>query len=140
MGAAMTAVIPPAATRSADSGTEVGADSPNAQICPPDTSAIANRNESAEGYSRVVAVLNGKWRVIECRDAIQWILQSRDTTKAASSGAWRGRSYCRTKEALLRICRVHAGTIDPSAAAILAALPDRIDAPLSSPIERGAAA
>jgi hypothetical protein len=37
-----------------------------------------NRHESSDGYSRVGAVLNGKWRVIECRDRIQWILQSRD--------------------------------------------------------------
>jgi hypothetical protein len=39
---------------------------------------------------------------------------------------WRGRSYCQTKEALIRCAREHAGEIEPSACAILAALPERI--------------
>ena len=88
-----------------------------------DASEVVNRNESSDGYSRVVAILNGKWRVIECRDRVQWILQSRDSPKP-EAGLWRGRSYCRTKEALLRVCAAHAGKI---AAAALAALPDWIE-------------
>jgi hypothetical protein len=77
------------------------------------------RNESAEGYGPVVAVLNGKWRVIECRDRVQWIVQSRDGT----DGLWRGQSYCRSKIALLRIC----GGIEGEARATLEALPDWLD-------------
>jgi hypothetical protein len=88
-----------------------------------DASEVVNRNESSDGHSRVVAILNGKWRVIECRDRVQWILQSRDSPKP-EAGLWRGRSYCRTKEALLRVCATHAGKI---AAAMLAALPDWIE-------------
>jgi hypothetical protein len=98
---------------------------------PLDAPEVTSRNESAQGYSRLVAVLNGKWRVIECRDGIRWILQARDTLNALSTTVWRGRSYCRTKEALLRICAAQACTIDPTAAAILAALPDWIEAPNS---------
>jgi hypothetical protein len=110
-------------TQSSDSSVGLVTDSPDAQIRPLGSAEDANRTESADGCSRVVAVLNGKWRVIECRDRIQWILQSRDSLKA-TVGVWRGRSYCRTKEALLRVCAAHAGMIDPTAAAILAALPD----------------
>jgi hypothetical protein len=47
----------------------------------------------------------------------------------AAKGIWRGRSYCRTKEALLRACAKHAGEINPTAAAILVALPDWIEPP-----------
>jgi hypothetical protein len=131
-GAGMTSHGPALAARqtiqSGDCSVGGATDNSDARICPLDSNEDANRKESADGYSRVVAVLNGKWRVIECRDRIQWILQSRDSLKA-TVGVWRGRSYCRTKEALLRVCAAHAGEIDPGAAAVLAALPDWIETP-----------
>ncbi len=58
--------------------------------------------ESADDYDRVVAVLNSHLRVIECRDRVQWVVQARNQAEAVSSSDWRGRSYCRTKEVLLR--------------------------------------
>jgi hypothetical protein len=88
---------------------------------------MPSRHESSDGYSRVVAVLNGKWRVIECRDRIQWILQSRDSLRPEEVGLWRGRSYCRTKETILRVRAAHAGKIAPTTAAVLVALPDCIE-------------
>jgi hypothetical protein len=61
-----------------------------------------------------VAVLDGgSGRVIVCPAGIQWIVQH------LYGGQWRSRSFCRTKEALLRCCGR-----DPHPA--LAALPDRI--------------
>jgi hypothetical protein len=50
----------------------------------------------------------------------------------AGDGRWAGQSFCRTSEALRRVCRKHVGTIDP-VAATLAALPEWIE-------ERAAAA
>jgi hypothetical protein len=94
---------------------------------PLDALKRANRNESEQDYTNIVAVLNGNWRVIECRAALQWILQSRDTRPGLENGVWRGRSYCRTKRALLRVCAVHAGDINPAASDVLAALPDWIE-------------
>jgi hypothetical protein len=35
---------------------------------------MADLNESYDDYPRVVAKLNDRWRVIECRDRVQWIL------------------------------------------------------------------
>ena len=61
----------------------------------------------------VVAILDGGRRVITDTGGVQWILQKRLTT-----GLWSNRSYCRTKEALIRCC----GGSTPE----LAALPDRI--------------
>jgi hypothetical protein len=133
------ALAAPSGSQSKDSSFGVGIDSPQAQIRPLDAPKVVNRNESAQGYNYVVAILNGKWRIIECRDGIQWILQSRDSLKATLSNCiWRGRSHCRTKEALLRVCAACAGQIDPTAAAVLAGLPDRIEAP-NLPATRGAA-
>jgi hypothetical protein len=102
-------------------------DSPDSERRPLDAPKTVNGKESSNSYGNVVTVLNGKWRVIRCRDGIQWILQSRDSLMAAV-GIFRGRSYCRTKEALLRVCAAHAGEIAPTAAAVLAALPDWIEA------------
>jgi hypothetical protein len=81
-------------------------------------------SESSETYGRVVARLNPRWRVIECSAGIQWILQCRTSAETYPTSNWKGRSFCMTRQALLRCSREHAGAIDPSAASILAALPD----------------
>ena len=57
--------------------------------------------ETAEGYPAVVAVLDAKMRVIECAAGIQWIVQRR------RGDQWHGESFCRTREALLRITGSH---------------------------------
>jgi hypothetical protein len=85
--------------------------------------------EPDDAYPRRVAVLNDRWRVVECRHGIQWILQARHRSEMPPASRWRGRAYCRTKEALIRCGRLHAGRIDPGALAVLEALPDRIDRP-----------
>jgi hypothetical protein len=43
---------------------------------------LANRQllslrETADRYSGFIAQLNPDWRVVECRDRVQWILQRR---------------------------------------------------------------
>lgn len=83
--------------------------------------------EAGDDYDRVVAVLNDNWRVIECRDRIQWILQCRGSPNRSRQDDWRGRSYCRTSEALLRCVRRHAGRVNASAMDRLARLSDRVD-------------
>ena len=83
-----------------------------------------SRKESAGDYGAIVCQLNDQWRVIECRNGIQWILQRR--ANKAGGDAWYGRSYCCTKKALIRVCRAHSGEINPNAMAVLDALPERI--------------
>ena len=85
------------------------------------------RAESSNDYPFVVAILNNRWRVIACSHGLQWILQYRNRAETVARDVWRGRSYCRTKKALIRVCDAHAGLIDPHGRAILAALPERID-------------
>jgi hypothetical protein len=118
----------PESIQSSDSSPGVAIDSLNVETRPLDAPEAVNRNESTDSYGDVMAVLNHKWRVIRCRDGLQWILQSRDSLTAAK-GIWRGRSYCRTRDALIRCTREYAGAIDKAAAAVLAALPDWIEPP-----------
>jgi len=84
-----------------------------------------SRLETSDGYVGFVAQLNPDWRVVECRDRLQWILQRRGSPKKPRPDDWRGRSYCRTREALIRCTREYAGAIDLAAAEILAGLPDQ---------------
>ena len=82
--------------------------------------------ESDDSYPHIVAVLNRGWRVIVCRDGIQWILQRRNRAETVARHVWRGRSYCRTKEALIRCCDEHAGQMSPAARMRLSVLPKPI--------------
>jgi hypothetical protein len=85
--------------------------------------------ETADGYAGFVVQLNPDWRVVACRDRVQWILQRRGSPEKPRRDDWRSRSYCRTREALIRCAREHAGHIIPAALATLSSLPERIDAP-----------
>jgi hypothetical protein len=69
--------------------------------------------ETSDAYPHVVVDFGDGWRVIECAAGLQWILQRR----RGGERPWNGRSFCRTKEALLRC----AGHCHPA----LDALPDR---------------
>ena len=81
--------------------------------------------ESGDGYDRVVVRLNAKWRIVECRAHIQWILQRRKN--ASDGGGWSSRSFCRTSEAMRRLARQHAKPIDPEALVVLDRLPPWIE-------------
>jgi hypothetical protein len=78
--------------------------------------------ETADDYPGIVARLCDTRRVIQCRDAVQWILQGRDGWSGGTA-RWTGLSYCRTREAILRLCRTSSARIDPIAWAALTALP-----------------
>ena len=86
---------------------------------------VKPHQETADSYAAVVAQLNDQWRVIECRDGIQWILQRRDGQRAGQP-RWMGVRYFRTREALITASRALCGCCDPAARGVLAALPDVI--------------
>lgn len=77
-------------------------------------------SEQAEDYPHVVATLNSEWRVICCRDGIQWILQRK------TGGRWRSLAYCRTRDGLLRCIREAGISSDATEASELSQLPERI--------------
>lgn len=80
--------------------------------------------EASDNYSRTVAVLTDRWRVIECTAGIQWIVQYRAGSGRYATARWVGRSFCRTREALVGCCIGLCGTAEG-----LEGLPERIGAP-----------
>lgn len=75
--------------------------------------------ESDDAYHDVVARPSDRWRVITCNGGIQWIVQTR------RGAEWRHVHYCRTREALLRLCDASCGDLDPSVRAVLRSLPEQ---------------
>ena len=82
-----------------------------------------NRSKApAHPSNRLVAQLNVNWRVVD--DPLQWILQRRKGNPRMKNLGWRDRSFCRTRDALLRCVREYCGEVDPSALAMVKALSD----------------
>jgi hypothetical protein len=77
-----------------------------------------NRCAECQDTYPALVYLTDKVRVIECRDRLQWIVQCR---RSVCPKSWRGVSFFRTRESLLRC----AGRADPAAMARLRALPER---------------
>lgn len=88
----------------------------------PAASDQSSPNERDDAYFKTVVLLAEGWRVIECKDGLQWVLQRR---KAAGGhrAHWRGVSYCTSREALIRLS---ARVASPDALCTLRALPPSI--------------
>ena len=56
-------------------------------------------SEQQQDYPYVVVNIRTHFRLIECRDNIQWILQRRDKSKER----WRGISYFMFKKSMVRV-------------------------------------
>ena len=78
--------------------------------------------ETSDFYDCVVTNLEPRWRIIICKNKIQWILQKR-TAEPLHKGIWRGRSYVTTKECLIELCATRGLLSDPFARAKLHELP-----------------
>ena len=76
----------------------------------------------AHPSNRLVAQLNINWRVVD--DALQWVLQRRKGNPRKKNSGWQDRSFCTTREGLLRCVRDYCGEVDDKAFARLLALPE----------------
>ena len=85
---------------------------------PPDT----QRTSPAGSLNAFPTVLNSGWRVVD--DPLQWILQRLDSKPDKKHSGWTNRSFCRTREGLLRCMREYCGVVDAEALAQLESLPD----------------
>jgi hypothetical protein len=76
----------------------------------------------------LVAQINASWRVVRLHDDVDW---KRPTwlIQQFVDGAWHWRGAYRSAETLRWMLGHHVGPIAPDAAAILAALPARVDLP-----------
>lgn len=96
----------------------------NMGMSPPGTGTSTSGRESDDNYHQILAVLNDRWRVINCRDDLQYVLEKKAGYRNGEP-RWDGRSYCRTRAGLISCVRALSGRIEPSAEAILLSLPDR---------------
>ena len=83
---------------------------------------IPSHRERDDNYQGVIVQLDPRWRIIECRDATQWIIQKR-SAEPSHSGEWRGNSYVTDRDALIELSVKRGLLSDPSKLAILEALP-----------------
>lgn len=81
------------------------------------------RKETSDFYGSVIAILASRWRVIACRNGIQWILQKR-TAEPLHKGIWRGQSYHTSRIGLIEACARLELLSDDEALAALEALPE----------------
>lgn len=88
--------------------------------------SVKTSHESSDDYRGLVVQLNPLWRVVECRDGIQWIVQRSDGMRDGRR-RWTGRSYFRSRDALIRACRALVGSYEATAIDTLESLPNWIE-------------
>lgn len=81
-----------------------------------------SHRERDDEYTGTVIQFNARWRLIICKDNIQWIVQKR-TSKDLNKGMWLGKSYLTTREAVIAVCSSQGWLEDPARRAVLDALP-----------------
>ena len=82
--------------------------------------ALRSHKECDGNYKNLIVQLAPRWRIIICKDGIQWILQRK---QASHSGPWIGMSYNTNRDGLLRACR-RVGALNNDILEALEALPD----------------
>ncbi|MAN78383.1 MAG: hypothetical protein CML24_14650 [Rhizobiales bacterium] len=87
-------------------------------LAPP---AASHREEDGD-YRGLVVMLNADWRLVTCRDGVQWILQKYRGIKNGMA-RYEGRSFCRSRAGLVRCIGEKCGEVLPAALAIIRALP-----------------
>ena len=82
----------------------------------------ATHMEREDSYSKVIIQLAPRWRIIECRNAEQWIIQKR-SAEPLHQGVWRSVSYVVSRDKLIKLS-VSLGLLsEPSKRAVLERLP-----------------
>ena len=83
---------------------------------------ITSHRERDDNYQGVIVQLAPRWRIIECRDATQWIIQKR-SAEPLNPGYWLGASYVTDRNKLIELSTVLGLLSEPSLRAVLEALP-----------------
>ena len=61
----------------------------------------ASHREADDGYTATVIQFDARWRIILCKNSIQWIIQKREMYPG---GKWKGQRYVTSKIGLLVAC------------------------------------
>ena len=91
---------------------------------PPKTAHLSTRHishrERDDAYTGKIAQFSPRWRLVLCKDQIQWIIQKKESSHR---GFWRGKQYLTCKDSVLE-ASVRLGLLsDPTLKAVLHALP-----------------
>lgn len=79
--------------------------------------------EEADNYDRVLVRIGTDWRIIECKDGLQYILQ-RAAGERRGGARWRCVAYHRTRNTLPEACHRRGAFLDPVRMAEIARLPE----------------
>jgi hypothetical protein len=93
-------------------------DSLETPFASPNTPYAPSHRESDDTY-RALAKLSAKWRVINCKDDLQWIVQR------GGGQHWRGVSFHLDRDVLIERALKFEPATSPEALAVLRALPAR---------------
>ena len=85
---------------------------------------IPTHRESDDAYRDVAATIADTFRVIVCKNGLQYIPQRRHAD-GPRGAAWRSLCYCAFKTSLMRALEGLQGRCGPVSTAALAALPER---------------
>ena len=94
-------------------------------ICAFTSTQSYSRRERDDSYRSVIVWLAPRWRVIICKDAIQFILQKRSVAPP-NTGTWAGKTYSTNRDGLMAPCLERGLLSEPSARQMLEALPSDI--------------
>ena len=90
-----------------------------------DISESHSHRERDDNYSKVIIQPAPRWRIIECRNALQWIIQHR-SAKLLNRGHWLGVSYLTSRNKLIEVSTGLNLLSDVSMKDVLAGLPETI--------------
>ncbi|MDB4221600.1 hypothetical protein N9809_05975 [Amylibacter sp.] len=90
-----------------------------------DITECQSHRERDDSYSKVIIQLAPRWRIIECRNALQWIIQHR-SAKPLNRGYWLGVSYLTSRNKLIEVSTGLNLLSDVSMKDALAGLPGTI--------------
>jgi len=81
-----------------------------------------SHREREDGYIATVVQFNQRWRLVLCKDQIQWIIQRKESSRR---GDWRGLKYLTSRESVFAACGKLELLSDPKVEEILNALPEQ---------------
>jgi hypothetical protein len=82
--------------------------------------AHISHRERDDAYIGTIVQFNSRWRLIWCKNQIQWIIQKKESSHL---GYWRGRRYLTTQKNVIETCGSLGLLSEPSKRAVLEALP-----------------
>ena len=82
----------------------------------------ASHRERDDSYTKVILQLAPRWRIIECRNAEQWIIQKR-SAEPLDRGKWTSISYVVSRNKLIELSASLGLLSEPSRRAVLERLP-----------------